>query len=522
MKEGVQVKRLKRYLVLFIIAILTVTAFFPLPNGTFANGNKEVSVVVNGAKLELPFAPPMIKNRILVPFRAIGESLGVDVKWNQQQKQVTAKDGDKTIVFTIGSNEVVVNGVKQELDTTPILEKSRTLLPLRFFSEQFQAEVKWDQKNRVATVNRTTVVEPELNIPKSNLDHPNKIYDAIVKASTLNVRSDASTGASVVGSLKSNEKVAVLDINGNWAMIDFLGHNRYVHSQYLELLYEGQNVVRMLTEPTVATNGIRWKKVGSGLTSSFSLNGHMMTIQTNATELVEPPHVSIEGVANIQYELINGYYEIYLELFPGYHAIGADANGEIYIAIMSEQDMLEALVGKKIFIDAGHGGNDPGAVANNVVEKEVVLDISLRVQQMLESAGATVVMTRTNDTFYSLNERVERANRDNVDAFVSIHANAAGNSAAKGSETFWNNYYAGVQSKLLAEKIQAKLVQKLNTVDRGVKQANFYVIKNSKMPSVLVEVGFLTNVEEAQRIQTNEFRQKSAEAIVEGLVEYFQ
>ncbi|WP_052144749.1 N-acetylmuramoyl-L-alanine amidase [Halalkalibacter okhensis] len=172
-----------------------------------------------------------------------------------------------------------------------------------------------------------------------------------------------------------------------------------------------------------------------------------------------------------------------------------------------------------IVIDAGHGGSDPGATANGLQEKEVVLDIALRVEKKLRAAGANVVMTRTNDTFIALEERANIANRAKASSFISVHANAA-TEAANGSETYW---LAGTSedSKKLATAIQKHLVNELGTRDRGVKTANFSVLRNTNMPASLVEVGFLTNKAEADRMKKNGFRESAANGIYKGIVEYY-
>ncbi|CAM3965576.1 N-acetylmuramoyl-L-alanine amidase [Alkalicoccus chagannorensis] len=179
------------------------------------------------------------------------------------------------------------------------------------------------------------------------------------------------------------------------------------------------------------------------------------------------------------------------------------------------------LEGRTIMIDPGHGGSDPGAVANGVVEKEINLDVSLRLEQKLQAAGAEVLMTRRGDWFPSLQDRVRQANSSNADIFISVHANAAGATAARGSETFYNTTYWAGNSQTLAETLQSQMLDKLNTVDRGVKRANFYVIRNTRIPSALIELGFMTNAQEAARMRTDAFREASAEALYEGIIDYY-
>lgn len=179
------------------------------------------------------------------------------------------------------------------------------------------------------------------------------------------------------------------------------------------------------------------------------------------------------------------------------------------------------LKGKLIVVDPGHGDHDPGATANNVREKDINLDIGLRLRDKLEKAGATVIMTRDKDVFLELSERVAIANNNNADAFISIHNNAAV-ATANGTETYWNRTYASSESKKLAEEIQRELIKRLKTRDRGVKEGNFYVIRNTRMTSVLVEVGFVTNPEEAKKLADPAFREEAAEAIFQGIKNFYE
>ncbi|WP_181291264.1 N-acetylmuramoyl-L-alanine amidase family protein [Shouchella clausii] len=173
--------------------------------------------------------------------------------------------------------------------------------------------------------------------------------------------------------------------------------------------------------------------------------------------------------------------------------------------------------GKVIAIDAGHGGSDPGAVANGIYEKDLVLKVAAHTKDRLEEAGATVIMTRTGDVYVGLEARAELANARNADTFVSIHANAA-TPSAHGTETF--HFPSSSQGQALASALQTELVNTLNTRNRGVKSANFSVLRNTAMPAALVELGFITNAEEAERMKAASFPNEAATAIVRGLQQY--
>ncbi|MGD6894606.1 N-acetylmuramoyl-L-alanine amidase [Bacillus infantis] len=182
--------------------------------------------------------------------------------------------------------------------------------------------------------------------------------------------------------------------------------------------------------------------------------------------------------------------------------------------------------GKRIItIDPGHGGKDPGAIGNGIYEKELNLSVGLKVQKLLEQKGIKVVMTRTGDTYPSLTERVNIAKNSNSDAFVSIHGNSNNSSSPNGTETYYSTAALNTRaesSRQLATFIQNRLYKSLGTQNRGVKQGEFQVIKYNPLPSVLVELGFISNSADAKKLSSDAYRVKAAEAIALGIQDYYE
>jgi N-acetylmuramoyl-L-alanine amidase len=183
-----------------------------------------------------------------------------------------------------------------------------------------------------------------------------------------------------------------------------------------------------------------------------------------------------------------------------------------------------SLTGKVIVIDPGHGGSNPGAIGvTGLVEKDVVLDVSLRLAQKLRQAGATVIMTRSTDTTVFLAARVAMAEQAGAHAFVSIHANAHPNRAISGTETYYYRYKPNyIESYYLAAHLQNELVKALGLRDIGIKHGNFHVIRETTMPSALVELAFLSNPHDEALMKTAQFRENAAQAIYCGLERFFQ
>jgi len=177
------------------------------------------------------------------------------------------------------------------------------------------------------------------------------------------------------------------------------------------------------------------------------------------------------------------------------------------------------LCDKLIMIDPGHGGKDSGARGRKLLEKDVNLDVALRIAHQLAAQHCTAILTRDRDVFVGLFDRAKLARQLAVDAFVSIHCNAMPQPDTNwGTET----YYCTPQSNMLAVILQQQLLQALGRKDNGVRHAQFVVIRENEIPSVLVELMYLNHHEEEQLLSKPEVRAAAAEAVVRGLRQYFE
>ncbi|MBC8016681.1 MAG: N-acetylmuramoyl-L-alanine amidase [Sporomusaceae bacterium] len=185
-----------------------------------------------------------------------------------------------------------------------------------------------------------------------------------------------------------------------------------------------------------------------------------------------------------------------------------------------------SLNGKVIVIDPGHGGSNPGAVANNTRESDNNLAVGLKLRDKLVQAGAKVIMTRETDRTVApagsslgaeLEARVSLAESKNADIFVSIHSNSNPDTSIAGAMTF----YPRGKSSALAVEVQNTLIAETGAVDKGTSAATFYVLRNASMPSILVEMGFVTNAKEATLLNSDSYRAKIAQGLLNGIVKYF-
>lgn len=242
------------------------------------------------------------------------------------------------------------------------------------------------------------------------------------------------------------------------------------------------------------------------------------------TQYVKIPNLVVRTGPGTNYpaqSVINKYDRVvtYLETNGWYFITSDTAWG--YVPkwnVVKDRDSIK----KVIAIDPGHGGKDPGAVGNGYREKDIVLNVGLYLRDYLKNADIEVVMTRSTDVFLSLDERVSVAVNGGADTFVSLHMNAASSSSADGTETYYSTAGSAERvqsSKKLTEFIQKRLLQKLGTTNRGERTAAFRVIHKNSLPSVLVELGFISNPRDAQLIANNE--QEAAHAVYLGILDYY-
>lgn len=202
------------------------------------------------------------------------------------------------------------------------------------------------------------------------------------------------------------------------------------------------------------------------------------------------------------------------------------ATDEIVFAFANEAIKTSIHRNTLIVLDAGHGGKDPGATSPTygLREKDVVLDVTRRLAKKLEREGFKVYLTRENDTYVGLYNRAEIANELDADAFVSIHANAHDRTAVSGVETLYYPDADGRNNKNFAREIQDALVAELGAPNRGiVERPRLVVTRETAMPAVLAEIGFLTHIGgEEELLKSSSYRDKCAQALYEGLMDHFR
>ncbi|MFD1038586.1 N-acetylmuramoyl-L-alanine amidase [Virgibacillus byunsanensis] len=318
--------------------------------------------------------------------------------------------------------------------------------------------------------------------------------DALVNTDNLNVRKGPGTEYEQIGQVHTDESYTILHKQGNW----------------VEIQYEDNNTGWITTEYIT----INEKNNSSSSTES----NETISISTDNTHIRKGPSTDsdISHYVNKGTEL-----DVISKDGNWIEVTNKDVSGYILKRLV-EKDTEAASTGlknKTIVIDPGHGGRDVGAIgATETLEKDFTYKTSMELKQKLTNLGAEVVMTRTEDEFVSLASRTSLANVLQTDAFISIHYNST---PELPQVTGIGTYYYHEQNEGLANYIQTEIVKETNAKDRGVTNGDFHVIRQTFKPSVLLELGFISNQEKEKLLFTNGYQKKLVTGMVNGLEKYF-
>ncbi|WP_223552675.1 N-acetylmuramoyl-L-alanine amidase [Lysinibacillus sphaericus] len=399
----------------------------------------------------------------------------------------------------------------------------------------------------------------------------------------LNIRKskDSSSNANIVGTVNKGGKLSVYAVEGDWLKVSSEDTYAYIYKKYAQFLDADGNALGDVQKQVTTTQSINIyvkptssSKVISTVDSKVKLpvyktvSGYYLTevnglpgyIVANSTEdiKVEQPstpdpkptpdpdpitpsvtgdllgrvtvdNLNIRTEANststVVSKLKKGEY-VQVNSINGYWA-QVTSNGQTgyvhksYLKLLNQNG--NALKDRIIIIDPGHGGKDPGTVVGSNSEKAITLKVGTLVKQKLEAAGAKVLMTRTGDTYPSLQDRVDFTNANYGEVFVSIHVNSAANTSAQGTETYYAISTGDMHQEDvdLATFVNNQIVNNLKMKNRGVKEQQYYVIRNMAIPSILVELGFLTNNEDNAKMTDDQYAELFAESVYKGISEYY-
>ena len=472
--------------------------------GTHEYNGEFYSLVVNNQIIDPPLAPIIFNDRALVPVREIFEEVGAEVDYINETQTVEVKGDNTDVKLRINDNVAYINGAKTKIPDNVVPKliskvggETKTMVPVRFISESIGLDVEFDSGDGAILIESdgyTLADETPMQEYAEPEPEPEPEPELYITDVSCNITSSETACVTVTTDgaidnyddfvLQSPQRL-VVDIPG--AKLSGVDENTTVGAA-------GVSAVRVGSNDERARIVLDMRNLKTYTVTQTSDN----TLEINTVSATPKQEVITEGVKN---------------------EIKATVTQNSNYTARSSEDML-------IVLDAGHGGSDSGAVGEldgePVYEKELTLQITKRVRDILEGAGYNVSLTREGDTLPSLTERPAQANAENAALFISIHINSADASEAHGTEVYYaeenNDDGYGVTSETFAENVLERMLKYMQSVSRGVKTAEHAVTRRCNMPAVLAEVGFISNPEEVYLMTTDEYQQKAAQGIAEGII----
>ncbi len=496
---------------------------------TLCSSAEAARVRVYLEKEGLTFSTVMIHGAEYLPLKTLARAVGSQSTGAPTQGNARITLGDSAISLTIGSPEVWIGKNVVVLSESPRqLGKSMVvpleLLPIALGARYGEDHVTWDPETRVAKVAEQAYSLRLLRF-RTYPDHTRVVLEG-TRPHDVVLREDGASGRVVL------------------------------------------EVKRGIVNPSIRTS-----QVSDGLVTSIeirqlhndsevTIHGRERSLGSKVFALEGPDRIVIDLFPRERQERHSRPADTVSKMPRGRVAPSKPADRAIEASELSDALSVEPLV-KTVVIDPGHGGRDAGAIGQSgAKEKDIVLDIGLRLERLIrEQLGMKVIMTRTEDVFVPLENRTMIANRHHADFFISLHVNAAPGSRAIGFETYflsrepsdrgakasavrentvlnlegvgqdaqrglktvlWDlaqTFYVKESSEL-AELLLNELGQSLKVENRGIKSAPFFVLIGAAMPSVLVEVAFITNPDEEHKLEQEMYRQQIADALLAGIAKF--
>jgi N-acetylmuramoyl-L-alanine amidase len=549
------------------IWLLAALLLWALPSGV-ATGQTGVRIIVNG--VQIPLAAPAVVNngQVLAPIQGLFEPMGALAAFYETDRSIVVTNRVRTTVrMKVGDASLLVNGQARPIPAAPTLVSGYVFVPVQPVFQALGAWTKWEEAERTlyvssqivglntqlgggalqVKVDATGPVQTETHV----LSQPDRlVVDFLQAALRVEERTIAVNDAGVV-----RIRAAQFQVKPYVSRLVFdLREPVEVRvntspTTYLVTVEVRPRAASAATPPpppapgprdggtpppaggAVKVLGIAFQGSGDGARITIDATG---PVEYKIREFVFPDrlaidlenavfvpvkqdlaveHPSVVVVRAAQFTADPAVTRVVVTLKRKLNYVVSQAGGPLTV------DLSTALAGRGhiVALDPGHGGRDPGAIGpSGLREADVVLDISLRVRDLLTRDGVRTVLLRESDVTVELPDRPRIAREAGATIFVSIHTNAHGRATVNGSET----YFLTPQSLALAQMIQDELGVVLGIPSRGIKTANFLVLRDSGVPSVLVESAFISNADDETRLRDGAFRQRIAGAIHKGIMRF--
>lgn len=508
-----------------VVVMMLMSLFFSLFPTIGQAASVAPRLYLNGKLLESQEDPRIVDKSTLVPVRVVAEGLGYDVGWSQSDKKIDIHDDLTRITLTVDSRSANVNGNVVQLDAAAMIINKVTLVPIRFVAENLGLQVYYDKLTKAVHLYKRaddTNGNGSLVLGNTTGTSSNDTGNSIGSSSNSGSDSSAGLSSSDTGNLSNSS-------------------------------------INISTEPDISTLPTSVQ----GLLKAIQFDGSLSvlidydgTITPNKAFVLTAPDRIVIDLPNAAFASSLPPGQVVVDSHPTLtkirYAIGPDSPTTLRVVLdlkaassynVSEQsgriqvDVYDPAVvppippvetplnpstgpGDKVYkvvIDAGHGGTDPGtSSATGLYEKTFNLSVVLKLKELLDQEKQIqVTYTRTDDTYPTRTDRVKLANNLQADAFVSIHANSFTSPATNGTETYYNR----ADSKSFAQIMHKYLVGATGLKDNGVRFGDFQVIRETTMPAILLECGYMSNTIDVSALFDNAVQTRIAAAIVAGIKE---
>ncbi len=499
-----------------LVALLMCFAIV-MPNTAYASNNKyitlnlrydyqdhkynaeEVFVAIDGKKLTgLPMPPIILNGYSLVPAREVFEGLGAKVTWQKEIEQVFVTYGNNKVMIPIGSKKAYVNGTAHTMQTEAKIINNKTMIPLRFVSTALGFDIDWNKDTRIANI-ITKAKEATTAAPTTTTTTTTTTTAA---TTTTEATTQTTTAAAAEKKTETTTKNTASSPVTNSAASGNFGYD-----------YDNDRFYIKNTSGIINTSSI------VHYDDYYDLN-YTCEIPADLTSLIgnETFNPLSEKISKCTVTVTNQKTSVSFDENMILAMKITQENGYVYFTPVFPKEKYD----KIIVLDAGHGGDDPGAEANGLVEKDLTLRMLLSAKKKFDYDGKIkCYVTRATDMYPSFDDRTNLGNEVG-DAFISIHINSANNTTATGTETYSlypNDQGNGLTSYTLAAEMLNQLLEKLGTVNRKVKSENWIVLRQSVIPATLIEIGFISNAGEANMM--NENVDLVGQAVYDGVTDLF-
>ncbi len=488
-------------------------------------------------EIEMAIPPKIVANKLMIPLRSVSENLGIDVKWDSKNSTAFVleklNNSDVEVLSAeIENNEPIIsNDETDETNETNNSTEENQIIDIKIPNKKEKNQFIIEFEKPVEHLEKDFIQDNRLILDIYNSSYStdsvfsNLENDAVKEIRIGKEEIDGKLRTRIVFELnKSIDYSSTISEDKKYVFVDFSG------SETQEVVEKPTPANTSTSEVSFSNNRVVISKNGADIKladviefDDYNKKKYSFVFPSNFKINYKSSKLNINNskVDYLEFSTVNNLSAITIHEKQILAPILSEDEKSIYINFALPKERYKNIV----IIDPGHGGTDPGAASNGIKEKDINFSIANKVNELFKNnPDIKIYLTRNEDIFITRPDRIAFANSLG-DLFISVHANANPSSAPKGIETyFYNNETVnklGLSSKKFAEICQKNIINATKGIDRKVKTEPFDVIKFTNIPAILMEVGFVSNVEESKLLSNDSYQQKIANSIKETIYDTF-